>query len=659
MQLAFLHDLAMAGCAFVAAVYLKMGVGFLEGARGAVLDALLFIGVIAAGVFYVMRLHRSFWCYISLQDMISIAKAVTLLNLIFVPVWVLTPELSRIPLSVLVINWLVLFALLAGPRLIARLATQRQPARTVDRRRYRQIPLLLVGTGDNTELFLRALDRDAAALYRVVGIVDEMGAYLRGSIHGVEVLGRIDEIKAVVERLDADGNRPQRLVVTEDGLSPAAMRSLLDEAAALGMTLSRTPKMTELTAGVADHVEVKPVAIEDLLGRPEALLDRASMAEMIQDARVLVTGAGGTIGSELVRQISDFGPAHVVLMDNAELHLYEIDMELSLRHPALPRSTVMADVRDAVRVREIMRRHTPDLVFHAAAMKHVPMVEMNPCEGMLTNILGTRNVVDASVEHGVKAMVLISTDKAVNPTNVMGTTKRIAESYCQSLDMRGAETGCATRFLTVRFGNVLGSTGSVVPLFQRQLAAGGPITVTDPEVTRYFMTVSEAVGLVLQASALGSRSSDRKGTIFVLEMGEPVRIRDLATQMIRLAGRVPGKDIEIVYTGLRPGEKLYEEPLHESEELRPTEASGILLAAPRVPDHQMLMRLIDELIVSALNRDVERAMALLRQIVPEFQPPAARLLPPAASDAGEEAGIVPSLVRAYGTKDGQPIRTVH
>jgi O-antigen biosynthesis protein WbqV len=253
MQLAFLHDLAMAGCAFVAAVYLKMGVGFLEGARGAVLDALLFIGVIAAGVFYVMRLHRSFWCYISLQDMISIAKAVTLLNLIFVPVWVLTPELSRIPLSVLVINWLVLFALLAGPRLIARLATQRQPARTVDRRRYRQIPLLLVGTGDNTELFLRALDRDAAALYRVVGIVDEMGAYLRGSIHGVEVLGRIDEIKAVVERLDADGNRPQRLVVTEDGLSPAAMRSLLDEAAALGMTLSRTPKMTELTAGVADH----------------------------------------------------------------------------------------------------------------------------------------------------------------------------------------------------------------------------------------------------------------------------------------------------------------------------------------------------------------------------------------------------------------------
>jgi O-antigen biosynthesis protein WbqV len=272
-------------------------------------------------------------------------------------------------------------------------------------------------------------------------------------------------------------------------------------------------------------VQIKPIAIEDLLGRPEAVLDRVGMAELCRGARILITGAGGTIGSELVRQISDFGPSHVTLVDNAELHLYQIDMELSERHKGLSRATVMADVRDPDRVRDLFAEQRPDLVFHAAAMKHVPMVEMNPIEGVLTNVQGTRNVADACVEFGIRTMVLISTDKAVNPTNVMGATKRIAESYCQALDIQTARLGTgATRFVTVRFGNVLGSTGSVVPLFQRQLAAGGPLTVTHPHVTRYFMTTHEAVELVLQASALGRQSDDQSGTIFVLDMGEPIRI---------------------------------------------------------------------------------------------------------------------------------------
>ena len=658
-HLAFLHDVVMAGCAFLVALYLKTGTGFLVEARDAAAGGLLVMAAIAGGVFLVMRLNRSLWCYVSLQDMVSIAKAVTLVNVLFVPAWALLPGLAQIPPAALAINWLAMFALLAGPRLASRLSTQRSPGLARDRRRYGRIPLLLVGTGDTTELFLRALERDPTALYRVVGIVDEMGAYLRGSIHGVEVLGRVDEIRAVVDRLEADGNRPQKLVVTEDRLSAAAMRSLLDEAAALGMTLSRTPRVTELSSSVGEHVEVKPVAIEDLLGRPQTILDRRAMAAMINGARVLVTGAGGTIGSELVRQISDFGPAHVTLIDNAELHLYEIDMELAQRHPALSRSTLMADVRDAVRVRETMAAEQPDLVFHAAAMKHVPMVEMNPCEGMLTNVLGTRNVADACVESGVKAMVLISTDKAVNPTNIMGATKRIAESYCQSLDMRGMEIGSPTRFLTVRFGNVLGSTGSVVPLFQRQLAMGGPITVTDPDVTRYFMTVSEAVGLVLQASALGSAASDRKGTIFVLEMGEPVRIRDLASQMIRLAGLVPGKDVQIVYTGLRPGEKLFEEPLHESEELRPTAASGILLAAPRVPDHAMLLGLVDELIHVAGQRNLRRARELIQSLVPEYRPPVRRTEPCLVDPAGAPGDAVAALPAPFAAEDDRRIGTVH
>ena len=642
---AFLHDVTIATIAFVLALYLRLGTDFIEDNSVLVAEASLYVALSAGAAFWVFRLYRSLWCYASLQDMVMLVKAATLVVLLFVPIWAFHPALAVIPPTVLAIDWLVLVALLATPRVTSRMATTRNPVGGRDRRRYGRIPLLLVGTGSNAELFLRALGHDTTALYRVVGIVDEMGAYLRGSIHGVEILGRVDEIKSVVQKLEARGERPQKLVVSEDRLAPAAMRALLDEAAALGLTLSRTPRVTELQAGIGEHIEVKPIAIEDLLGRAQTILDRESMARMIRGAQVLVTGAGGTIGRELVRQISDFAPAHITLLDNSELNLYEIDLELRERHPDLSQTSVMADVRDRARVGEVFAAHRPELVFHAAAMKHVPMVETNPCEGVLTNVVGTRNVADACLEHGARAMVLISTDKAVNPTSIMGVTKRIAESYCQSLDLRGllasGASTSAVRFLTVRFGNVLGSTGSVVPLFQRQLAAGGPLTVTDPNVTRYFMTVSEAVGLVLQASALGSRSMDGKGTIFVLEMGEPVRIRDLANQMIRLAGLVPGKDVAVVYTGLRPGEKLFEEPLHASEEMQPTEASGILLAAPRVPDHAMLMRLLDELIAASAERKIERVRDLFYRLVPEYQPSAGAMADDAALPALEAVIAAP------------------
>lgn len=342
---------------------------------------------------------------------------------------------------------------------------------------------------------------------------------------------------------------------------------------------------------------------------------------MCHGARVLVTGAGGTIGSELVRQISVFSPEEIILVDNSEFHLYAIDMEVGEKFPDVSRNVTMADVRDRTRMFEIFEKHRPALVFHAAAMKHVPMVEMHPSEGVLTNVHGTRNVADAARANGVGAMVLISTDKAVNPTSVMGATKRVAETYCQALDIE-AQADNATRFLTVRFGNVLGSTGSVVPLFQKQLAQGGPLTVTHPSVTRYFMTTREAVALVLQASALGSGSRDHLGGIYTLEMGSAVRIQDLARQMIRLAGLRPGEDIDIVYTGLRPGEKLYEEPLHQSEELVPTQLDGILLASPRTADFVMLERLVLKLIDMASTAQIEGARKMIRTIVPEYTPTA-------------------------------------
>ena len=345
------------------------------------------------------------------------------------------------------------------------------------------------------------------------------------------------------------------------------MAALLDKADALGVTLARLPRMTDFRAAASGRVELRPIAIEDLLGRPQQVLDRAAMERLIRGRRVLVTGAGGTIGGELARQIAALGPAHLTLLDNTEYALYTIDLEIGERTPDLPRDSVLADVRDRERLRDIVARHAPDLVFHAAALKHVPIVEAHPDEGVLTNAVGTRNVADACRAAGVGAMVLISTDKAVNPATVMGATKRIAESYCQALNLAreaGRDVG-PTRFITVRFGNVLGSTGSVVPLFTRQLAQGGPLTVTHPEMTRYFMTVREAVELVLEASALGTAGGPAENSggsaIFVLDMGEPVRIMDLAQQMIRLAGLTPGDDIEIRITGLRPGREAARGPV--------------------------------------------------------------------------------------------------
>ena len=363
-----------------------------------------------------------------------------------------------------------------------------------------------------------------------------------------------------------------------------------------------------------------PLAIEDLLNRPQIKHNRDAMALLVQGRRVLVTGAGGTIGSELARQVAALGPAEVVLLDQSEFALWQIDTELGERAPDIKRVAVMADIRDATRIAAIFTHHRPELVFHAAALKHVPMVEADPMEGLLTNACGTAIVADAARAAGAMAMVLVSTDKAVNPTSVMGASKRLAEIYCQALDILGRRTAAGMRCVTVRFGNVLGSTGSVVPLFERQLARGGPLTVTHPDMQRYFMTVREAVGLVLQAtvSGLGPSDQNRDGGIFVLDMGAPVKIVDLARQMIRLAGLRADEDIEIRFTGLRPGEKLFEELFHGQEPLMATEFAGLLMARPRTGDARVIGHAMFaiETACRAGNRRV--ALAQLALMVPEF-----------------------------------------
>ena len=619
---ALLHDTFMAALSFPLSLYLRVGESIQHYPQSLLWNGTIIFAVVCALVFSFSGMYRGIWRYASLNDLMAITKGVTLSILIFLLLMFLMTRLESLPRSAIFINWFVLMALLGGPRFLYRVSKDRHLENVLARDDYSHIPVLLVGAGDAAELFLRDLARDAESPYRVLGMLSDKPSRLGREIHGVAVVGLVNDLEEVVARLKKSGPAPQRLIVTKDDLDGAMVRRLLDQADALGLALARLPRLSNLKGGVSEHLEIKPVAIEDLLGRPQTVLDRPAMKALIKDKPVLVTGAGGTIGSELARQICALGPSQIAMLDNSEFQLYSIDLEIATNHPDLPRSAVICDVRDRKRLDEIMAVETPAMVFHAAALKHVPMVEANPCEGILTNVIGSRNVANACVKAKAEMMVQVSTDKAVNPASIMGASKRLAESYCQSLDLSTGIGRMPTRFVTVRFGNVLGSTGSVVPLFQQQLAAGGPLTVTHPDMKRYFMTTREAVELVLQASALAGRETGllEEGGIFVLDMGEPVRILDLARQVIRLAGMTPDTDVQIEFTGVRPGEKLFEELFHDSEPLVPTEYESILLATPRTVDHGVLLRALDKLEELASAGKTEKALATLARLVPDYRP---------------------------------------
>ncbi|MGE5548207.1 MAG: polysaccharide biosynthesis protein [Solirubrobacterales bacterium] len=611
-RLAYCHDLVMAAASLVLSLYLRVG-DDITSYGGMLSVGVLVFTLVAAAVFRIAGMYRGVWRYASVNDLMAITRAVTLTILLFLPVMFLWNRLDSMPRSLPLINWFVLMTLVGGPRFVYRLFKDRRleaKASAADKR----VPVLLVGCDDDAELFIRATQRNPLAQYRAVAMISDKANRVGRNIHGVSVIGTTDRLPDLLKGLAERGDRPQKLVIADDRLAGDAVRELLDQADRLGLPLSRAPKVTDFKTVGEDTVSVRPIALEDLLGRPQAVLDQDGMRQLIRGKRVLVTGAGGSIGSELVRQIAGFGPDELVLVDNCEYALYRIDLEMAETKPDLRRTALLGDVRDRQSLDTIFAAHRPQLVFHAAALKHVPIVEANPVEGVLTNVVGSRNVADACVAFGVSAMVMISTDKAVNPTNVMGTTKRVAEMYCQSLDLEQL----GTRFVTVRFGNVLGSTGSVVPLFQRQLERGGPLTVTHPEIERFFMTIREAVELVLQASTLGVSHHDQ-GKIYVLDMGKPVKIVDLARQMIRLAGLRPDKDVEIVFTGLRPGEKLYEEVFHGAEETEPTDRDGILLASPRSVDIKELAASLHDLTAASRQRDCGQVRRLLQGLVPEFR----------------------------------------
>jgi len=619
-MIAYAHDIFMSGFAFVLAVHLRLGDEFSSYASDQMILAGVMFIAISAVVFWFSSLYQGVWRYASMNDLMAITRAVTLIVLVFLLVMFLWTRFHNLPRSIIPILWFTLMALLGGPRFFFRLIKDRRFDLSSGVGHGSRIAVLLVGDGDGAELFIRALKRDSDSSYRVVGIVSESSNRVGRQIHGIDILGTLDDVDSVVRKLRRKGIPPQRLILTRDDMDGTQVRPLLSHADKLGMTLARVPRVTDFKSGAGDKTEIRPVAIEDLLGRPQTALDRSAMSALIKGRRVLITGAGGSIGSELVRQICAFKPAKIGLLDNSEYALYTIDQEVMEFWPIVPRQALVADIREAGRIAQIFKDFRPDLVFHAAAMKHVPMVEANSLEGASTNITGTANIADTCFRAGVHTMVQISTDKAVNPTSVMGATKRIAESYCQALDLqRGGGGKCKTRFVTVRFGNVLGSTGSVVPLFQRQLTQGGPITVTHPDMTRYFMTVRESVELVLQATALGHPDDNDVGKIFVLDMGEPIRIKDLAEQMIRLAGLKPGVDIKIDIVGIRPGEKLFEEIFHSAEPLVATKIPGILLAAPRPGNIDALLPALADIQEACRTNDPARLIGILQKLIPEYR----------------------------------------
>lgn len=620
-NIAFTHDVFMASISFILALYLRLGNDVLEfyAVSELIFGTALFTAI-AAVVFRSLKIYRGVWQYASLNDLINITKSTSLVILVFVVISFVNNRLEDLPRSLPFINWFVLMALLGGPRFLYRLFKDQNIELRCEKNAHKRIPILLVGAGDSADLFIRDLARGDSN-YRVCGIISGTSARVGRNIQGVEILGTTDEIPIIFNDLTRLGQKPQRLVITSERVEKYDLEALLKVADSLGMTLARLPSLTDFKRGLTglNEISIKPIDVEDLLGRPQTSLNSREMLALIKKRRVLITGAGGSIGSELVRQIANYFPSKIILVENSEFNLYTIDMELSNKNPGVARHALIGDVRDRQRMFQIFEQYQPELVFHAAALKHVPMVEFNMFEGMFTNVIGTKNVADAANKTMVSTFVQISTDKAVNPSNIMGASKRIAESYCQALDLeRGLNT---TRFITVRFGNVLGSAGSVVALFRDQISKGGPVTVTDPQMKRYFMTVREAVELVLAASALGTTQPNQVGKIFVLEMGKPVLIKSLAEQMIRLAGHSPNKDIEIIYTGLRPGEKLFEEVFHDNEKLVETSQSGVMLAAPRVVDLEDIILQIDKINKTIITNDGESLIKIIQALVPEYNPP--------------------------------------
>lgn len=564
-------------------------------------------------VFYFRGLYRQLWRYASVDDALSIAAAVTLgsiliaaLTLGLVIPWGVVPAFPR---SALAIDWLLTMVLTGGVRFSLRILEQmrvRQAGLSLKKPPATRKRVLIIGAGEAGNMLLKEIQANPGLGLFPVGFVDDDPTKHGLRIRNVPVLGPRSQIPKFVQTTAAE-----EVVIAMPTAPGSVIRETMEICRQVGIPCRTIPGLYELLNGAVTVQQIREVRIEDLLRREPIQIDLVEVSRLLKGARILVTGAGGSIGSELCRQVAVHQPELLVLVGHGENSIFHVYMELSRLFPSLKVVPIIADVRNQRRIERLFQQFRPTIVFHSAAHKHVPLMEYNPVEAITNNVFGTRNVIEAAVSNGLERFVLISTDKAVNPVSVMGASKRVAELLVQVMARR-----YSAALVSVRFGNVLGSRGSVVPLFQRQIAAGGPITVTHPEARRFFMSIPEAAQLVLQAAAMG-----RGGEIFVLDMGDPIRILDMAQDLIRLHGLEPGRDIEIVFTGLRPGEKLCEELFFAWEKPERTKHPKILVVNSSQPiDDEKFQRALSELERRAWEEDIQGIVALLRELVPEFQP---------------------------------------
>lgn len=569
-----------------------------------ILTILSFMLVLRLGAFVITGMYRGMWRFTGIGELISIIKAVTVSSVLAMMLLFLVFRLEEYPRSVFIIDWFVVLVLAGGSRFGYRLLHEgrlkplsdpHDPAKNV----------LIVGAGRAGEMLLREILGNYHIHYNPIGFVDDSREKRNMTIHGYRVLGNSREIPRIAKAYDV-----AEIFLAIPAASGSARRRIMLTCKRAGIKSKTLPAVGNILDGSAKVSLLREFQIEDLLGRQPAQLDAASIREYLRDKTVMITGAGGSIGSELCRQVAQFSPKQLVLFERSEFNLYQIKMDLRELFPGVQIHPIIGDILNQRRVEQTFANFMPDVVFHAAAYKHVPLMEMNPIEALWNNVHGTAVVARCAHYFGVRKFVMISTDKAVRPTNIMGVSKRIAEIICQ-----GIGSASKTQFVTVRFGNVLNSVGSVIPLFKRQIEKGGPITVTHPDVYRYFMTIAESVQLIMQAGAMG-----RGGELFILDMGEPVKIADLARDMITLSGLEPDKDIKIVYTGLRLGEKLYEELLTAGEEVKSTLHEKIKVVNSESIGTPSLLIKIEMLLESLRNGFSRDVVQRIKEIVPEFQP---------------------------------------
>ncbi|PIP88841.1 MAG: hypothetical protein COV38_03200 [Bdellovibrionales bacterium CG11_big_fil_rev_8_21_14_0_20_38_13] len=596
--IAISHDLLVAVFAFILSFYLRLN--DLNLFPHNIIELTLIAVSIQSITFYFAGFYKGIWRYSSTYDLIRIIKGSSVAILLTAISLFMYSRLENFPRSVFIIDWILLILALGGGRLLYRMyrdqisfKLQSDGAKKV----------LIIGAGAGGEQVLREIRKNPALQMNVIGFLDDDPGKQKRAIHGVQILGKVDDIIKVMSEIEVD-----IIYIAIPSATGQQIKEIFEKTKGTKAKIQTLPKMKDILHGKIELSQFRNLDVEDILGRKEVRLEIDSIAKMLNEKTILITGAGGSIGSEIVRQVCQFSPQHLILIDNSEFNLYSLNQELEKKYPNISFELRMIDIRDKDKL-EYLFNSKIDVVFHAAAYKHVPLVESNPYSGIDTNVRGTLIVANLAKKYNVGRFVMVSTDKAVNPTNIMGATKRIAEQVCQFVQ---SQTD-VTKFMTVRFGNVLGSSGSVIPLFKKQIEEGGPITITHKNICRYFMSIPEASQLVIQAGSIGSG-----GEVFILDMGEPIKILDMAKQMISLAGLEVDKDINIEFIGLRPGEKMFEELLLDGESALPTLHPLVKIAKVSIHKDAFKERL-DFLLNLPISSDVNTFKQVIKTIVPEFK----------------------------------------